>query len=521
MLSLGLGLAGSLLTVGKFGNSPSLGYLILSVIILVANLQVLNWLNKLELDLLTIGLVILYVVSSASFIFSTKTPVFNVLLNLFLLVLININMILPKVWQSFLVKISYISLIHYWIQKIVGIPVTVIEAAKEGNGVSVPKFHVKNLLQIFLLFMIISLPTIFLVAALLSASSDTFSQILNDLTFGLDWELFFVRLVYIAIVAGYFITEFSFSKSLAEDTEKIDEMSVKLPSDWKRSIGLVLALTIFTLNLFYVLFIFAQLQYDIGNLQELIAARDIDSYAALAVSRFSELIIVSLINIALIYLGRESLAEWAKSKTADILNKTNIIFLLISTLLLIVSVFQRLNLYIQTYGLTYRRTSALLFLPFLVIVAVSIFVGLHYSKRRFQLDKVAFFAAITYITLLTSLPFTLIIAEYNYQSYERDKTQVFDASYTIPVEYSDFAYSERLLTLKSNDISDNDGLLTVITILEQDEYGDLSINDKSKLKSLLKKRVGEFKEEVNESSDWRELNLMRAAIAKRINDANL
>jgi hypothetical protein len=97
---------------------------------------------------------------------------------------------------------------------------------------------------------------------------------------------------------------------------------------------------------------------------------------------FFELLVIALINLALIYLGR----QFCRKGNQTYLKVFHIILSVI-TLLLILSAFSKFGLYVKHYGLTMRRILPCLFLVFLALVFLGILVSqfVSFSILRFAL----------------------------------------------------------------------------------------------------------------------------------------
>jgi hypothetical protein len=385
-----------------------------------------------------------------------------------------------------------------------------------GN-VSVSKL--KRGLQAVLMFAVVGLPVILVVAGLLSASSNTFSDWFGRFfDFNLDGGIVFLRVVATPIITWLLLAQGLYIFHLHKHRDELETNSLTLSDSTRQSLGAALSLTIIVLNLFYLVFVIAQLRYDFGNLAQLIADQQLTSFSELAVARFWELIMVALINIGLLFLGGDSLRSLFKTQWLKLASQLNVGLLLVSTLLLIFSAWQRLSLYIGGYGFSHKRFSAYTFLPVLIVGALLIGAGVFYAHRQVLLQKVALSIAVLFFGLMLLLPNTLIVNQLNYSLYKSGNVTVFDPLYTVKVDELDYKVARlkddgSIPAYYTNDVRDNDGLWVAAQLLRDADNTMTSQAQRDYLQSQIDIFVGE-----SGDRNWREFNLAEALLRRQLVD---
>lgn len=268
---------------------------------------------------------------------------------------------------------------------------------------------------------------------------------------------------------------------------------------------LVTGITIFLLNIFYILFVVAELRYDISDIQSLLEKKGFDTYSEFAVSRFWELIWVAILNLGIIYTVAKPFKK-AKfvSKYISLAFLVNGGFLFLNTLFLMYSAHKRLSLYEEGYGFTNQRLLAHLFVFVLTIISCLLFSTLKIKKQS-MLMRLSFGIVILYFSLYIMLPTDYITNKLNYVKLKNGDLIVYDPLYNTRNEY----YVNNVVS--SNKINSDDGLFIAIDLLT-DVNAKLSPIEQERLMMSL----GDFLKQ-HEIDSWRETNISRILLTRKIN----
>jgi hypothetical protein len=133
------------------------------------------------------------------------------------------------------------------------------------------------------------------------------------------------------------------------------------------------------------------------------------SYAEYARRGFFELIGIAAINLSLI-IGCNLLCRRTSERALKCFN----LALSCITLVLIVTAFSKMALYVRVYGLTMRRLLPCVLMAFLFAVFVGVIV---YQRRKFEITRCAAFVAATLIVALCVINPDALVARYNTSRY--------------------------------------------------------------------------------------------------------
>lgn len=524
-ISIFIGLSGSFLLIGENSDwlFPALGYFIWNFIILGL---VITWLkiqfNKLDFNILSTTFLISYILLTFGFIINTKQELANIFWSFILLALFSIHAIDKSFSKKIVQKYLNFGLVFCasfaagWLIFFIEFLNSLFKPTEHDQKIRKKTMKVKQkrestikaylhskstqfALKNILVFLVTGLPIIALIVKLLSLSNENFADFIGRFSINLDLSLdflgiWFIRLPFAALVAIIYLC-FLFSFLLNNKAKQLYiDTSAGISNTGRRIYKYALSTgfgTITILNLFFIVFVYFELGYDINNVRESVLEKGFDSYSAFAVSRFWELIMVSLINFTLVYflfshyrrfqkisrkLPKDSKQNFAKF--VQIFTLTNLLFLFVNTLLLVFSVYRRLSLYIEGYGFTDKRFSAYLLLPILIIVTSLVFARFIFPKFK-QSVSIAFAVLVLFMSIYTTLPTTYMINRINLNLAKQGKIVVYDPIYSIELDryqvqrYNNKSYTngedESISINRSNDIKDYDGVLITQEILRTDE----------------------------------------------------
>lgn len=291
-----------------------------------------------------------------------------------------------------------------------------------GKGV----MHEKNyqIAKKIVIGFVLSIPLLWTILYLLMSSDQQFKSLLSLFPTWLQqanigsilFQAFIIGFITLWLFA-YFIT---LAKPLVMNQDPIESQAVKM--------DIVIVSTILSmLNIVYFLYTVVQFSYffsgdpSSGSLGY--------TYAEYARRGFTELTIVSLINLGLLFLFTHG-SHFQKVMLPKVM-KLLLSVLVIFTFVMLSSAYYRLSLYEQAYGYTYSRVYAhafMILLCFMLILAMFKVV-----KERFKLLRAMFIVTLVAYVTLNYLNIDQLIVSQNMNRYEA--TGKLDVNYLSTLSY--------------------------------------------------------------------------------------
>ena len=248
----------------------------------------------------------------------------------------------------------------------------VFTSKKSQNKKSKPK---KGITKQIMIGIGVSIPLLVLIIALLSSADFQFANGISQISkflyesmdkfFDEQWGFsIFLRLLTIIILTIYLIS-FFINLRTRQPWKIGDERNICIQVDT------VICNTVVTLlNIVYVIFCSIQ----VTNLIETMVNHQSIEYASYAREGFFQLMVVSIINFIIILVTTQNKKE--STKPQMIYRKVMNLILAISTVIILISAFVRMNLYGEAYGYTFLRilvyftliTEGLLMIPTIVYI---------------------------------------------------------------------------------------------------------------------------------------------------------
>ena len=342
--------------------------------------------------------------------------------------------------------------------------------------------------------LIIAVPIILVVLCLLASADSVFSNIFkgffdfiskifeNETIASILFRLVFIFICFVYI-AG-FIIQFVNEKQTQEKQTQVKSKKLRFNE-------LTMRIILVSLNVLYVIFSFIQFKYLFMNAGK--AANF--GYAEYARTGFFQLMVVSFINFALLYIAEKG----------EKLDKILKICLIIFTIIIVISAAFRMHLYEQEYGYTYLR----LFVYFTLVTEILILVPVLAKVCGKDVDvfKVGLEIVVVMYVAVNFINMDKIIARNNIDRYLADPNNVeFDAYY-----------------LRDN--VGTDAAEELIKILKYDE-GKISrknkatfIRNRNEIVAMLNDFKDEYVKDYNPSiQEW---NLSKNKIEKLVKDLDL
>jgi hypothetical protein len=485
---------------------PDFGFFAWTMLIIFVDVLILRLVfGKLRITLFTVCCLTAYVLLSFGFVISTKIHVLNVLFCFFVLTVLNLNLV-SDLFETHMLPRYFYAFFVFLFTKLEGCVQFVIDLShsikifRRRHGTRSLPFH--NSLPAVILFLAIGVPVIVIAVTLLSQANPFFAKWIKALIIiDISFSTLFGRFLFFIFAFVYFITEFYFYIRIKHQKEFVPDKQVILSPSFQRNWIIAGIITMVILNLFYLLFIVAELHYDLGNVEGLLAKKGVSSYSRLAVSRFWELIMVSGINLGimyfLIYPFRQSREQISYSTKYTFLSVS--VLLMLNTLLLVLSTWQRLHLYVSGYGFSFSRYMGYSFLPVLAIIVLLVAISFWTADCRKWYSYV-FGLCILYFAVIVSLPNDYIINKFNLTLMHRNAIAVYDPLYTIPRR-------------NRNDVMSYDGLPVALQLLREGTHLTPGARQE------IDKAIERF-QKYSENSTWRSRNFMRMWITSLINKQN-
>ena len=275
---------------------------------------------------------------------------------------------------------------------------------------------------------LIVLPIILVVIILLATADSIFANMFEGITQGIKNITipqgtfdFCLRIIAIIItfflIAGYLI-------NLIQDntlfTTKEQDQNTKGIQIESMTINMMLTI----LNIIYAVFCTIQITSlftQIGNAEEF-------NYAQYARQGFFQLMLVSILNFIILVVSNNNRKEQTHKQKSY--TKGMSIFILIFTIIIILSAFYRMNLYEQEYGYTYLRLFVYYILATEMILIIPCFISI--IGKKIDLLKVSIIIITTMYIVINFSNIDSTIATKNVDRYLKDESKrEIDISYLI------------------------------------------------------------------------------------------
>ncbi len=334
------------------------------------------------------------------------------------LVFLNVFVLMYVSWISSKIRDKISSLFVY-------LKFYLITLQNLGQGVALWFQETKELKQhswtirtILLSLVVLWLMLLFIVPILTNADK-IFENILNTYVFNyINFDLpdILTRIVVIFLVGAFTWTAMIVLNNLKPFESKEKEISFNI-KDLASSIVLV------GINIVYCLFVFVQIKYLFFGNHQMILDLWLNSYAEYIHKWFGELIIIWVFNFVVFAVIQHSL----KSSNKSLFVKFMLTLLIVFTMVIIISAFKRIFMYVDSYGLTQERI--FVFYIIFLIFAVMCFCIYKIFKKDASYLRYLFILFFGSFVVLWYINIDKTIAQYNiYHNIEIKKTYV-DSSF--------------------------------------------------------------------------------------------
>ncbi|WP_308634117.1 DUF4153 domain-containing protein [Paenibacillus silvisoli] len=268
--------------------------------------------------------------------------------------------------------------------------------------------------------LLLAAPPLIVVIVLLASADRIFLDLvvrLPELFGGLSVGTLLGRVLLAGIITLYafcYLWTLLFRKSGDGWKEYLKEVSATsgvMPSAVKLD-PLTAVTLLMSFNFVYIIFAAIQFSYLFGAANGLLPAGA--AYADYARQGFAQLVIVSLINLALLLGGLHGIRT--SGKAAETGRKLSLSMLVGCTLVMLISAFSRLSLYESAYGYTQTRILVHGFMIFLGVILIVSFIRIW--RDHFSLAKAYIGLAVAAYVVMNYVNVDAIIAEQNMHRYE-------------------------------------------------------------------------------------------------------
>ncbi len=337
----------------------------------------------------------------------------------------------------------------------------------------------KTLKNIFI-GLIISVPLLVIVIPLLASADTVFQKFLADILKPLE-SIGSIPLAEHVGVIGI-ITVLLFGYLAVVLKAEVEGVSVPVERGTGGSNATIVVTVLVMVNAVYILFCAIQFTYLFGG-EEVIRSIPDYTYAEYARRGFSELIVVTIINLSILLIGLRFTKNGGK---LDRLVLALRCLLVLCTVIMLYSAHLRLKLYEDAYGYTYARIFAHSFIGFLFTLFMLTLYKLW--RRELPLLKAFAVAALLAYTTLNYVNIDAIIAQRNIDRYFR--TGKIDFDYLQELSYD---------------------AIPELTRLSADSYGDMA----AKAEAVL---LRDKQAELNSESPWQSYNFSKAKAKQMLSE---
>ena len=289
--------------------------------------------------------------------------------------------------------------------------------------------------------LIISAPLLLIVIALLAEADTVFQNVIADIFKSLEFIDSIPFAEHVGVIGIITVLLFGYlAVVLRAEVEGVPAPVERGTGGWDTTIAVTVLVMV---NAVYILFCAIQFTYLFGG-EEVIRSIPDYTYAEYARRGFSELIVVTIINLSILLIGLHFTKNDGKLDRLVLVLRC---LLVLCTVIMLYSAHLRLKLYEEAYGYTYARIFAHTFIGLLFVL----FMLTLYKFWRRELPLVKAFAIaalLTYITL-NYVNVDAIIARNNIDRYF--KTGKIDLDYLQELSYDGIPELIRLSAADNED----------------------------------------------------------------------
>ena len=261
--------------------------------------------------------------------------------------------------------------------------------------------------------LLISIPLLLIVIPLLASADQVFYSLVEDFMIWIenfDFETL-INQILLAILASMILFSHIWSYSKKIRNTSIDYRENKKSK--KFEIDPVITLTVLSIfNALFLVFIVIQFAYLFNGTNQ--ALPEGYTYAEYARKGFFELVVVTIINLVFMLISIHLKPK--TTKKMDVSLKTMLTILVLSTMVLLISAFLRMNLYELAYGFTFLRIVVQIFMILLFVLFTITLVKVWNAKcsllKAYIITTLVFYLALNFMNI------DLFIAQNNIERFD-------------------------------------------------------------------------------------------------------
>lgn len=180
------------------------------------------------------------------------------------------------------------------------------------------------------------------------------------------------------------------------------------------------------ISLTYIVYLFSQLAYFFSTFSGILPAGWVYSASAFARRGFFEMFFICAVNFAVLFLAGVLTKRHKKGKLHPAVRALSL-FILLFSVLLIITAMSKMKLNIEIYGLSKNRLLVSVFMALMLAVAAVYIMHLFVPKVRYMQGVILLCSAV--IIALAFADVDAVVAKYNVWAYQNAKIETVDVDY--------------------------------------------------------------------------------------------
>ena len=318
----------------------------------------------------------------------------------------------------------------------------------------------------------VSLPVLFVVILLLASGDAAFEGLISMVA--KDIGVYLGELLLAAVVTP-FVVSYAFSKK--RNLKTGSDFASKNYSQIRFSPNVVSVSFLSAISFVYIVFLFSQLAYFFSAFSGILPAGYELNAAGYARRGFFEMFVICVINLIIISLANLCTKKLENNKISGAIKALSTFILLFSVLLLITAM-SKMKLYIDNFGLTKYRLLVSVFMIMLV-VAVFFYVLHIFAPKVNYMQPIIIICSVIFIAI-SFADIDKVIVKYDVDAYKNGRLNSVDVDYLNELTAAATPYLIELTEVDDAEISNK--AKSVISKNINYKYSDkLSFNDNNEL----------------------------------------
>ena len=271
----------------------------------------------------------------------------------------------------------------------------------------------KRKINSVLIGILCAIPVLLMVIPLLMGADGAFEGLMDKLSVDFGKE------VPATLIFGFSLFVLFFGQHFGAHSREHEEQQ---SGNMRRGVDTAFLVTFFSvIALVYVLYLVSQLAYFFSAFSGLLP-KDF-TVAEYARRGFFEMFAVCVINLGLLFFALLG-AKKKENGKEPVMIRVLAVFLCLFSLVLIVTAMSKMNLYIQSFGMTYLRILTSVFMIFLCVVFCTMCLWIFVRKIPYM--QVVVITATVLVLVLSFADPARVVADYNVKAYQTGKLESID-----------------------------------------------------------------------------------------------